>query len=246
MYFPKPSSSGNGNLNNLLNPLSELDPNAINVNYDQQQQQQHSILDTDTYKSMLSQNNNQSVDSLLMHNYSLPAPTLSYPVANSNNNNNTAAVTQINPPIQQAYYQFVQPRQQYRKVRPEPVNEKTIVGSVVGFFQDVVVGGAAELTKHHHHPNHHHNQRMQTANSANSTISLANEIKEQIEWLHFENVAQLDSSRNNTGIADIGSTSKPASFNDANIILVVGYKTGFSVWIIDVGFIIFVFNRHLS
>jgi hypothetical protein len=94
------------------------------------------------------------------------------------------------------------------------------VGSVVGFFQDVVGAGnhsdpsssinhpSINSTSHHHH--HHHHQPC--------------EIKEQIEWLHFEPVSMLISS----------GQANNSPFVNANILLVLGYKTGFAIWTIDV------------
>lgn len=110
----------------------------------------------------------------------------------------------------------------YRKVRPEPINERTLVGSVVGFLQDVVTGGDSS------HPVggsgvKRANQVVGSVNNhhTSSSSGMPNEIKEQIEWLHVENVNLLDSFEH-------------TQFANSNIILVLGYKTGFSVWSIDV------------
>lgn len=109
----------------------------------------------------------------------------------------------------------------YRKVRPEPINERSLVGSVVGFIQDVVSGGSDSQSS---------GQGAVKRGVANNTSvgqglgpmgGMANEVKEQIEWLHFENVNMLDSFEN-THLAN------------SNIILMLGYKTGFAVWSIDV------------
>lgn len=83
--------------------------------------------------------------------------------------------------------------QPYKKIRPEPINEKTLVGSVVGFLQDVV---GADMNKqgqilHTGHSSTHH-KSSSSQNQCNS--HLPNEVKEQIEWLHFENFSLLDST----------------------------------------------------
>jgi hypothetical protein len=287
MYFPKADTT---------NHLSELDLNSMNFDEQQQQNSQHRLINPldelaipnpycNSNSGMNNQRNNiapqqpmSGVDSLLMHDYSPTYPQQNFPQQQNIpiHTNQTAhfAYHPPQPPQQQQKPTFVVPKQQYRKVRPEPVNEKSIVGSVVGFFQDKVVGGgggggsdlmssgagmgstmyeramgagsgssgclSSEAKRLHHH--HHHNQSAMAAGLASAShtaASLANEIKEQIEWLHFENVNMLDSSRNSTGnsTSNIGlnqSSVKPAPFNDANLILVIGYKTGFSVWIIDV------------
>lgn len=144
----------------------------------------------------------RSVDSLLIHNTPSP-PSLITELQNLN--------------FQQNFqYQQPAPAVVYRKVRPEPISDKTLVGSVVGFFQDVV--GQGENSKHHHQPNHHHS----SSNPSSSSFQIS-EIKEQIEWLHFEPVNVLINS----------NTSNNALFANSNILLVIGYKTGFSIWTID-------------
>ena len=170
----------------------------------------------------------ENIDSLLVHNHShLPSSLQS-------------------AGIQQHSYQQ---QYQYKRVRPEPVNEKSIVGSVVGFLQDVV--GSNE-NHHHNHNKNSHSQRQQPQHhgivqSGSSTL-LSNvtavssiqpsEIKEQIEWLHFEHMNLLESSASSQTSFLNQSNKKDQSFNfsNNNILLVLGYKTGFSVWSIDVIF----------
>ncbi|RMZ95876.1 breast carcinoma-amplified sequence, partial [Brachionus plicatilis] len=101
----------------------------------------------------------------------------------------------------------VMSQRSYRKVRPEPVNEKSLVGSVVNFIHDYV--GADKQGS----PLSGSNQT-----SSQNELNVPNEVKEQIEWLHFEPYA----------LARSGS-----QFSNSNIILVLGYKTGYSVWSID-------------
>lgn len=105
----------------------------------------------------------------------------------------------------------------YRKVRPEPINERTLVSSVVGFLQDVVGADTNKQTQSSHNAATH---KQSSSQSQLNSHHLANEIKEQIEWLHFENYNLLDSSKN--------------SNLKSHILLVIGYKTGFSIWTIDV------------
>lgn len=108
----------------------------------------------------------------------------------------------------------------YRKVRPEPINERTLVGSVVGFIHDVVSGGDAA------NDGIKRPSQLAATNINTGSSAMANEVKEQIEWLHFENANLLDSFEN-TPLAN------------SNILLLLGYKTGFSVWSIDVSFSLF-------
>lgn len=95
----------------------------------------------------------------------------------------------------------------YRKVRPEPINEKTLVGSVVNFIQDYV--GADKQTA----------PQAQQSNPNKIDLNVPNEVKESIEWLHFEPYTLLNRTNSN--------------FSDSSIILVLGYKTGFSIWSLD-------------
>lgn len=173
--------------------------------------------------------NNKTVDSLLMHNYSplnhqtsplLHIPQQMFPQVPST----TAGYPQ---------YQFVV-RQQYRKVRPEPVNERSLVGSVVGYLHERVVASVVG-EKASSEANRISNNGSLSGPGSNG-ISPMHEIKEQIEWLHFENISQLDVSRGaNHNTTQLGASAKQSAlFNDANVLLIIGYKTGFSVWIIDV------------
>lgn len=95
---------------------------------------------------------------------------------------------------------------------------------MVGFFHDVV--GSDNLKSQ----TGHSTSKPNTSNTS-SNPNIPPEIKEQIEWLHFEYFYLLDS-------ANGGATNKSkfanTPFASSNIILVVGYKTGFSVWTIDV------------
>ena len=193
--------------------------------------------DNEDLKLLMNNNNLNSVDSILMHNYPymLASPQL---YNNNNNNNNTNNNYHHQQQQHQMYHQIQQ--QQYRRVRPEPVNEKSIVGSMVGFFHDVVGTSENHHTKHSQrqqstsHTHHHHGNIVQSGSStllSNVTAVTStppSEIKEQIEWLHYEHLNMLDSSK---------SFHKTIS---NNILLVLGYKTGFSVWNIDVIIIIII------
>lgn len=99
----------------------------------------------------------------------------------------------------------VMSQKSYRKVRPESVNEKSLVGSVVNFIHDYVGADKQSLSTSN-----------QTLNQ--NELNVPNEVKEQIEWLHFEPYT----------LSRTGS-----QFTNSNIILVLGYKTGYSVWSID-------------
>jgi hypothetical protein len=101
------------------------------------------------------------------------------------------------------------------------------VGSVVGFIQEVVAGG----TGADHQSSSINSKRSGSSMSANQHHSGApsmNEIKESIEWLHFEHVGMLDRSSHGSHLYN-------------NILLVLGYKTGFSIWSIDVDLASFYF-----
>jgi hypothetical protein len=192
--------------------------------------------DNEDLKLLMNNNNLNSVDSILMHNY--PYMLSSPQLYNNNNNNNTNNNYHHQQQQHQMYHQIQQ--QQYRRVRPEPVNEKSIVGSMVGFFHDVVGTSENHHTKHSQrqqstsHTHHHHGNIVQSGSStllSNVTAVTStppSEIKEQIEWLHYEHLNMLDSSK---------SFHKTIS---NNILLVLGYKTGFSVWNIDVIIIIII------
>lgn len=192
--------------------------------------------DNEDLKLLMNNNNLNSVDSILMHNYPY---MLASPQLYNNNNNNYHHQQQQH----QMYHQIQQ--QQYRRVRPEPVNEKSIVGSMVGFFHDVVGTSENHHTKHSQRQQstshtHHHGNIVQSGSStllSNVTAVTStppSEIKEQIEWLHYEHLNMLDSSK---------SFHKTIS---NNILLVLGYKTGFSVWNIDVIIIINLFIKKNS
>ena len=118
----------------------------------------------------------------------------------------------------------------YRKVRPEPINEKSIVGSVVDFMYDVV--GAGVDSKHNltSAKRQQHNTIQSGSSSLLSNVSASStpleEIKEQAVWLHFEPICLLDASKN------IKANNTPLL--TANLVLMIGYKTGFSIWTIDV------------
>jgi hypothetical protein len=94
---------------------------------------------------------------------------------------------------------------------------------VVGFFHDVV--GTDNLKSQ----TGHSTSKPNTANTS-SNPNIPPEIKEQIEWLHFEYFYLLDSANGAANKSKFANTA----FASSNIILVVGYKTGFSVWTIDV------------
>ena len=95
------------------------------------------------------------------------------------------------------------------------------MSSVVGFIQDVVGGG-----DHHHH---HYASAGSSVNASSSSQMSGGggcDLREHIEWLHFEPFHLLSQR----------ATSLYANtpYDHSNIILVTGYKTGFSVWSIDV------------
>lgn len=128
----------------------------------------------------------------------------------------------------------VQPAQpiQYRRIRPEPINERTLVGSVVGFIQEVVSGETSQAGHPAGANKRHPIASTNSSSSQSSSHHMVAEIKEQIEWLHFENINLLDSFSSPATSANSASSS--SSFANSNILLVLGYKTGFSVWTIDV------------
>ena len=100
---------------------------------------------------------------------------------------------------------------QIRKVRPEPVCEKTLVGTVVNFLHDAVIDKVPQAATSY-------------MNKRTSTIQ---EVKEPIEWIHYEQI-----NFNNKIKYSV------RSMVISNMLLIIGYKTGFSIWCIDVRFII--------
>jgi hypothetical protein len=96
-----------------------------------------------------------------------------------------------------------------RKVRPEPVNEKTLVGTVVNFLHDAVIDKVPQA-------NSYINKRTSTG---------AQDIKEPIEWIHYEQINFNNKIKSNV-----------RSMIISNILLIIGYKTGFSIWCIDVSY----------
>ena len=94
-----------------------------------------------------------------------------------------------------------------RKVRPEPVNEKTLVGTVVNFIHDAVIDKVPQAATSY-------------MNKRTSTIQ---DIKEPIEWIHYEQINFNNKIKYNV-----------RSMTISNILLIIGYKTGFSIWCIDV------------
>lgn len=95
---------------------------------------------------------------------------------------------------------------------------------MVGFFHDVVGGGENHHVKHHTHAN---NPSSMLANVSQS--SPVCEVKEQIEWLHFENYNVLDTASYKEKLQ---RNFIPTTTN--NMLIMLGYKTGFAVWTIDV------------
>jgi hypothetical protein len=149
-------------------------------------------------------------------------------------------------------------------------SEKTLVSSVVGYFHDVI-GTGDHYSKQHSHGNRQHQQQQQhnIVQSGQSTLlskmntnspSSVSEIKEQVEWLHFENINLLCNTsyttsswnlyNNNSNKPNTGVRYQNFNFANSNILLVLGYKTGFSIWIIDVSlffpFILFYFYHFNS
>jgi hypothetical protein len=126
---------------------------------------------------------------------------------------------------------------------------------MVGYFHDVI-GNGENYNKHSQlttNQRHQHN----IVQSGSSTLlakmptnspSSASEIKEQIEWLHYETINLLSTTNytnnswnmyNNNQTcsgANFKSSAKfqNCTFSASNILLVLGYKTGFSIWVIDV------------
>lgn len=140
------------------------------------------------------------------------------------------------------------------------LSEKTLVSTAVGFFHDLVGGDASKTQAglHMSSKNRHVSQSNPLSNA--NTSNLASETKEQIEWLHFEYFTLLDSSSSNASSASSNSSTTTSTntssstttnndskssakqkflnspFANSNILLVIGYKTGFSIWSIDVSF----------
>lgn len=125
---------------------------------------------------------------------------------------------------------------------------------MVGYFHDVI-GNGETYGKHSQlqlqNQRHQHNivqsgSSTLLAKVATNSPSSAYEIKEQIEWLHYENINLLSSTSYNSNSWNIfnnssNQTSNKSSaefqnytFSSSNILLVLGYKTGFSIWVIDV------------
>ncbi len=105
---------------------------------------------------------------------------------------------------------------------------------MVGYFHDVI-GGSENYAKHTQQQTSKRQQQPSIVQSGSSTLlsnvcssaqSPASEIKEQIEWLHYEHINLLNTSHS--------AFSGTKCFSNSNLLLVLGYKTGFSVWIIDV------------
>jgi hypothetical protein len=106
---------------------------------------------------------------------------------------------------------------QLRRVRPEPVNEKTLVGTVVNFIHDAVIDKVPQAT-----------------NYINKRVSTKQDIMEPIEWIHYEQINFNNKIKYNV-----------RSLIISNILLIIGYKTGFSIWCIDVS-LMFFFHIFLS
>ena len=80
--------------------------------------------------------------------------------------------------------------------------------------------------------------KMQT--NASSSPS---EIKEEIKWLHYETINLLSTTSytdnswntfNNNQSSSNNVKYQNFNFSNSNILLILGYKTGFSIWTIDV------------
>ena len=108
-----------------------------------------------------------------------------------------------------------------RRVRAEPVSEKSFVSSVRDFIHDIVIERVPQSIS----------QSAGLASSSSAAASkraasLITEIKEPIEWIRFEHVhtsavSHVKSAKHRTQLA-------------SNLLIVIGYKTGFSIWCIDV------------
>lgn len=108
-----------------------------------------------------------------------------------------------------------------RRVRPEPVSEKSFVSSVREFIHDIVIERVPQSITQ--------SAGLVTTSSAATskrTASIISEIKEPIEWLRFEHV--------HTSSVNRMKSNKHRTQLASNLLLVIGYKTGFSVWCIDV------------
>lgn len=135
-------------------------------------------------------------------------------------------------------------------------SERTIVSSMVGYFHDVI-GNGETYGKHSQlslaNQRHQHNivqsgSSTLLAKVATNSPSSASEIKEQIEWLHYENINLLSSTSytsNSWNIYNNKSSAKfqNCTFSSSNILLVLGYKTGFSIWVIGVSFNTFLVKK---
>ena len=128
---------------------------------------------------------------------------------------------------------------------------------MVGYFHDVI-GTSDNFSKHSQQQNHPQQQHNIVQSGSSTLLSKtpsnirtpANEIKEQIEWLHYENINLLSSTaytssswnlyQANSGNSNFNNTSKSnvkfqnTNLSSTNFLLVLGYKTGFSIWTIDV------------
>lgn len=131
---------------------------------------------------------------------------------------------------------------------------------MVGYFHDVI-GTSDNFSKHSHTTNHPQQQHNIFQSGSSTLLSKtpsnnrtpANEIKEQIEWLHYENINLLCSTaytssswtmyQGNSVNPNLNNTSKSnvkfqnTNLSSSNFLLVLGYKTGFSIWTIDVIFL---------
>lgn len=220
----------------MYSPSNIIDP--VNANY-----LNHGMSDdmsANRYDGKQAAYLNNDVDSMLMLNRHSPTQNS---FANMNRD-----------PIQHNQNQSVP----YRRVRPEPISEKTLVGSMVGYLHDVIGTGEnfnkhSQTTKQQQQHNCVQSGSSTLLSKAPSNSQAASEIKEQIEWLHYENINLLCSTNftsnswnlyNNNSTPNlfnnVAGTNKNSTkfqnchFSSSNILLVLGYKTGFSIWTINV------------
>jgi hypothetical protein len=185
---------------------------AINTNIPPLNNYTHLLSNTPLSSGSGSSATSGGYDLLQLNQYS-PSPPNSYP--------NTIKQQQQQQQQQQKYKQSS--TTSYIKTRPQPINEKSIVETMVGYFHDVV--GTEQ--SHHSYHNQSNGPLSHHKNNSNNNISSPYEIKDQIEWLHFENYDILDSN------GTCKSNQLKANNLTNNILILLGYKTGFSVWTID-------------
>jgi hypothetical protein len=132
---------------------------------------------------------------------------------------------------------------------------------MVGYFQDVIGTSNHNVDKQQQQQQvSHHKRQYNVVQSGSSTLlaTVANgahvhsvsDIKEQIEWLHYEHInllipnqtcspnllnnPQTNSASSFTNYFNSNKKTPHLNLSNSNILLIIGYKTGFSIWTIDV------------